>query len=96
MTTYQGTFDAYYEDDARETNIPCEVRIDNGDIVVAYDDDDGPVVYNGKEIEPGHFKLTVSGRKYRATLHRFVDDPYVLEGWWIEDGYQGMWRLTLE
>jgi hypothetical protein len=79
----------------------CQVRIDNGMIIVSYREDGGLISYSGEEEAPGHFKLTCSThpeKKGRGTLHRFPDDDYV-EGYWIEtlsDGrVQGMWRIFL-
>src|SRR5262245_17892701 len=76
---------------------PCEVRIGNGSISVSYEDGGIIVVYEGPEIEPGHFKLTANGNGVsgRATLHRFTDAD-VLDGWWLENGNEGMWRLILD
>ena len=96
MTIYRATFDVYYPNKIRETGIPCKVRIDGNTIVISYEDDKGPVVYTGEETGEGHFKLQADGRNCRASLHRFADDPEVFEGWWQEDRYEGMWRLTLE
>jgi hypothetical protein len=72
----------------------CEVRIAPGRIWVSYRTDEGPTVYDGEETAPGHFKLLCPAQKGRASLHRFPDDD-VLEGFWIEYGFQGMWRIQL-
>ncbi|MBY3222789.1 hypothetical protein [Rhizobium laguerreae] len=85
----------YYPEELASETWPCDVRIDSGTIVVSYRSDDGPVVYRGTEIEPGHFKLTatevVTGR---ATLHRFGDDES-FDGRWYENGQVGMWQIDL-
>lgn len=80
-----------------QRELPCEVRVGDGSIAVSYEDGGTIVVYQGTETEPGHFKLTgrgdgVSGR---ATLHCFANDD-VLEGWYVENNYEGMWRLILD
>ena len=85
--------EAFYE--AGKETWPCEVRISSGEIAVSYDGDTGPVTYSGKEVAPGHFKLeVVQPVRGRATLHQMPGDS-VLEGWWIEEGEQGMWRIDL-
>jgi hypothetical protein len=75
------------------TEDSCEVRISNGSIAISYDDV-GKVVYEGTEEAPGHFRLSCSAVNGRATLHRFPDDD-MLEGFWAEGGYLGMWRIQL-
>jgi hypothetical protein len=72
----------------------CEVRMSGRKIWISYKGDDGPILYEGDEKSPGHFKLLCIAQKGRATLHRFPDDD-ILEGFWIESGYQGMWRIQL-
>lgn len=81
--------------DEGESDCRCEVRISDSTIAVSYNDDGQVVVYDGPEIEPGHFKLKSSTVNGRGTLHRFGDDD-ILEGSWVEDGYQGMWRIQLD
>ena len=78
-----------------EWNHPCEVRISEGLITVSYNDDGQFVVYEGRETEPGHFKLHSPKVSGSATLHRFSGDE-IFEGFWIEAGHQGMWRLQIE
>lgn len=53
------------------------------------------LVYYGNEEGPGHFKLTWPEVKGRATLQYFKDDN-VLDGWWLEDGYDGMWQVSID
>lgn len=71
-----------------------EVRIDENEILVAYQDDDGWVEYRGKNSGDGHFLLEAPERQGRASLHRFPEIE-ILEGYWQEQGYQGMWRIRL-
>lgn len=74
----------------------CHVRIEGDDIEVRYDDDDwgGEVVYVGKDIGQGHFELSAPITGGEASLHR-IPNSKILEGWWHESGYEGMWRITL-
>lgn len=71
-----------------------EVRIDENEILVAYQDDDGWVEYRGKNSGDGHFLLEAPERQGRASLHRFPESE-ILEGSWQEQGYQGMWKIRL-
>src|SRR4051812_45775588 len=82
-----------YSDGANCEEVTCQVRIDRNRIVISYDHD-GPTTYEGSEISPGHFRLSSVRKKGRATLHREPDGE-VLEGHWIEGGYEGMWRIQL-
>jgi hypothetical protein len=86
--------ESYHASGEEKTDTTCEVRIDGEKIVVSYDDDDGPSIYEGKQVAPGHFQLTLPRKKGRATLHRAPDSEF-LEGHWIESGYEGMWRIQL-
>jgi hypothetical protein len=82
----------YSKDEASEQN-PCEVRIDDQEIVVEYEDD-GLVQYRGKNTGDGHFELTAPDVEGRASLHMFPGSN-VLEGSWVEGRQRGMWRITL-
>jgi hypothetical protein len=73
----------------------CQVRIDGAKIVVSYEQHDGPTVYEGEEIAPGHFKLTCARKSCRATLHRLPGEN-LLEGHWMAGQDQGMWRIQLK
>ena len=82
--------------DARSEDSLCDVKIDGKSIVVSYIEEGRPtaVIYKGTEHESGHYELFKEDGKGRATLHRFKDGGF-LEGWWQENGMQGMWRITL-
>ncbi len=89
------TVDIYYEN--RPADIDDEgyiVRLSDETIEVAYDDDDGPVVYRGKNKGDGHFDLLAPERQGHASLHQFPDSNF-LEGYWVEDDVNGMWRIKL-
>ena len=73
---------------------PCEVRITVFEIAVTYDDGQGPISYKGKEVAPGHFELASEQTGGKASLHRSPDNLW-LEGSWIEDEREGMWRIKL-
>ncbi|MCB9629761.1 MAG: hypothetical protein H6725_20515 [Sandaracinaceae bacterium] len=68
----------------------CAVRFDGDVIVVSYQD----VVYRGKAIGEGHWRLRSVDPRGEATLHRIAEGLF-LEGYWQEDGLQGMWRIEL-
>ena len=74
---------------------PCRVRMEDGGISVMYDEEGGEANYSGRERGPGHYELSYPAKNGRATLHHFPDSA-VLEGFWVEDGYEGMWRITLK
>jgi hypothetical protein len=78
-----------------EYDWPCSVRIDEEMIVVEYSDDQDIVVYRGSSSGPGHYRLQKDGGRGDATLHRFPGGK-ILEGFWIEDVQQGMWRIRLK
>lgn len=74
--------------------LSCDVKIDGTEIVVVYDDE-GPVLYRGKDSGDGHYVLESPEQKGRGTLHRSPGSQF-LEGFWIEDGIRGMWRIELQ
>lgn len=84
----------YYSDKNADTNEECEVSIESGQIVVRYLADDGFIEYVGHEIGDGHFELLCPDINGKASLHQFPGGK-ILEGFWIEDGERGMWRLIL-
>jgi hypothetical protein len=86
--------DIFYYDGIADTGEPCEVRIDKDEIVVSYDDEDGPVVYKGKNKGDGHFDLRARKIEGQASLH-MSEGSHILEGFWKEGINKGMWRITL-
>ncbi len=101
MTIWRNVIaDTYYADGrppALRQRDAGEVRIDEREIVVSYEDEYGVVIYRGDNDGSGHFNLEFNapGRNGRASLHRFLPDGNILEGYWIEDGSMGMWRIEL-
>lgn len=94
MVWSNSKMDTFYYDGAADTDSPCEVRIDGNEIVVSYEGDDGPIIYKGQAMGVGHFELRSAAVDGRATLHMF-EGGKSLEGFWVEDGIEGMWRITL-
>jgi len=94
MVWHNCKVDTFYYDDEADTDSPCEVRIDGDVIVVSYDGENGPIIYKGQAKGAGHFELRSTDVDGRATLHMF-EGGKSLEGFWIEDGIEGMWRIAL-
>ena len=87
--------DVYYAEGVDHAEA-CQVRIgEDGSIALSYQGDEGPVVYEGTEVGSGHYALKAASVNGEVTLHR-VPNEDVLEGWWLEGGYEGMWRIELE
>src|SRR5262245_55716036 len=96
MTLYRNSkVDVYYGDGEADFKQPYEVRIADGSIVLSYKVEGITVFYEGKEIGDGHFILKSTNVNGKGTLHKVPEDD-VLEGWWFEDGSEGMWRVYLE
>jgi len=70
------------------------LRIAEGSILVAYMDEDGPVVLEGRETSAGRFELVARSRPRRATL-ALAEDRRSLAGEWLERGRGGVWRIEL-
>lgn len=73
---------------------PCKVRLDDEMITIEYMHGSELCVYRGYASGAGHFRLQAVGFRGDATLHRFPEGP-ILEGFWIEEAQQGMWRIRL-
>ena len=84
----------YYDESPADERDDCEIRINNGEIVVSYEDEDGVVIYKGKDKGNDHYVLRCPERNGKASLHRFPNNK-ILEGFWLEDGYRGFWRITI-
>lgn len=84
----------YYDESTADEGKECEIRIDKNEIVVSYEDEGVFVIYKGKDEGNGHFVLQCPERQGMATLHQIPKGKF-LEGFWIEEGYKGFWRITL-
>ena len=84
-----------YEDGGERQDVPCEVRIQGGELILSCKGDHGPVIYRGTEEGEGHYRLAAPSVAGRGTLHRVLGED-LLEGSWTEGGHSGMWRIQLE
>jgi hypothetical protein len=85
---------AFFDETPAFEDEECVVRIEEDVIEVGYDDEEGNVIYKGKNDSCGHFELICPERSGRATLHMFKDGK-ILDGYWIEGGYKGFWSIEL-
>lgn len=96
MPVWKGEMDTvYYDADEADEREACEVKVAGGEIVVSYSQDGEIVLYRGQEQGPGHFVLECPERLGKATLHQ-LQGSRILEGYWSEEGYRGMWRIVLQ
>ena len=94
----------YHSDRESDDRVRCRVEISEDHCVLVYDQVDGTdkvrnVVKWSGEGANGHYILfgEVPSRtrdRCKATLHRFPDTK-LLNGFWREHGFSGMWRITL-
>ncbi|WP_417811916.1 hypothetical protein [Thalassospira alkalitolerans] len=96
MPIYSGTIRSIYFDHNPYQDYGCEVKIENQSIEVCYRDNDSTpfLSYFGEEKSKGHYVLHSQNRNGTATLHCF-ENSNKLEGYWNENGTEGMWRITL-
>jgi hypothetical protein len=85
---------AFFDDTEAYEDEECVVRIDEKSIEVSYDNKEENVIYRGKNDESGHFELICPERNGRASLHMFENGKF-LEGYWVESGEKGFWRIQL-
>ncbi|MEE9281749.1 MAG: hypothetical protein V3V67_16375 [Myxococcota bacterium] len=69
----------------------CDVRIESGKLTLTYFDDEGPVVFIGREASGG-FELVCRSRPRTATLRR---TGATLHGTWKERDQSGSWTIRL-
>jgi hypothetical protein len=71
------------------------LRIADGAILVAYMDEEGPVVLEGRETGAGCFELVARSRPRRATL-ALAGDGRSFAGEWRERGESGGFWIELD
>ncbi len=84
----------FYDETSAYEGQKCEIRINGGEIAVSYEDEDDLAVYKGKDEGHGHFELERPEKGGKATLHQMPNSKS-LEGYWVEGGYKGFWRIIL-
>jgi len=95
QTVYpDSSFDSLFYDHEGVRDVPCRVRIGDGTIQVAYEDEGQTIHYNGTEMGEGHFELRCPAIHGKASLHLFPKAK-VMVGYWKEDRVSGMWRVRL-
>lgn len=82
-----------YFDGRAVDNETRDVRISATELVVSFDDDQGQVVYRGKNNNNGHFHIK-DGSGGSATLHQ-TPGELILEGSWKTIDDRGMLKITL-
>jgi hypothetical protein len=85
---------AFFDETPAIEDDDCVARIDEKSIEISYDDEDGNVIYRGKNDGSGHFELNCPERNGHASLHMFKNGKFV-DGYWVEGGYKGFWRIEL-
>ena len=85
----------YYDDEPAVEGWLCEVRLDDQEMVISYEEDGERRMYIGRAAEPGHYVVENEAVGGKGTFHRF-NRSLKLEGSWIEDNTRGMWILHLE
>lgn len=78
----------------------CQVCIDGNTITVSCEKDGKQVTYQGEVVSDcdNLYKLAVvfpEGKRRTATLKRSLIQDDLLEGYWLEDGMNGFWRIQL-
>lgn len=87
---------AFYDHTPAWEGESCEVRISESEVVITYEEADGEIVeYRGKNDPSGHARLRCPEWKGETSMHRSPGSK-VLEGFWIEDGEKGFWRIQLK
>ncbi len=81
-------------DDGRPVFIDddVDVEIEDGRMLLTYFDDQGAVIFQGREEAPGRYALIARSRPRRAQLQRTGG---VLEGSWREGDSTGSLRIEL-
>jgi len=86
----------FYYDSVADDHL-CNVLLDEKKIRVEYGLDGQAYAYEGENKGTGHFFLTLKEGPGEgiASLH-FERDNKTMVGWWLEDGVEGLWKVTLK
>ncbi|WP_192215973.1 hypothetical protein [Methylobacterium bullatum] len=88
-------FETFYSDGRTADMTSCVVKIDHLGIRIEYSEGDRLIAYVGEEDGPGHYRLSCPENGGVAEFHRFYES-LMLDGWWNQENYYGMWRVTLQ
>lgn len=92
---YPNSFMETYSASHLRLDEPCSVRLEADSVRIEYRQDGEIFAYSGTSRGAGHYELRCEGHpQCRATLHCFEESTF-LEGFWLEEGGQGMWRIRL-
>jgi hypothetical protein len=91
----------YYADHRECADSECWVRFSDGGqtLSVIYDEqDNAQAEYEGLDGGGGHYTVKCPHYKGFGTLHLSCDPDgeITLEGWWLQEGSEGMWRIEVE
>lgn len=75
-------------------DIPVLVKLTGKKVTLDYSPDGVEIIYKGRRIGHGSYRLFRKGGGGSGTLHK-VPDRNLLEGFWDEDGARGTWRIHL-
>lgn len=95
MTLYKNATYDNYRSEGMFTNLACEVVLRPKELVVSYYEDGQHFVYRGPETGAGHYLLHCVQNGGKAEMHHMPDTDYI-NGWWHENGEEGMWRIFLD
>lgn len=105
MSRHNASMDWFGSDGASEIRIPSFVDFDGIEIKVTYDYKGKNYSYSGVDLTGhGHYSLQLDQAIGYGSLYGVLPQdqagvtevvPAKLEGSFVEDGYPGMWRLTI-
>ena len=91
----------YYADHREFEDSNCLVRFSDGGqtlSVIYTDQNNAQAKYTGPDSGGGHYTVVCPEYDGRGTLHLScdLDGEITLEGWWLQEGSEGMWRIEVE
>ena len=90
------TMDTYYQDQPAHLGSDCILSFNDDECELKYDDDDGKFwSWKGIAQGQGHYKLKANHSGAQGSLHMF-EGARIMDGYWSENGFKGMWRVYLK